>query len=77
MFTLRYVLPAGALSVKVSGVAPLCGHSCRTPPGKCSAEATGAERDRLLTVSVAQSKSAGCSLTVRRVPVDFRLHRSV
>ncbi len=71
------VHPAGLLSAKLSAEACSCGHRSPTPPGRCSAEATGAETDRLLNVSVAQRTSAGCSPTARRVLVDCRLRRSV
>lgn len=70
------VLPAGDLSATPSRVACSCGHRSPTPPGKCSAEATGAETDPHLFVSVAQRMSRGCSQTARWGPEVCRLHRS-
>ena len=70
------VLSAGVLSVKLNEVASSCGRRSPTPPGKCSAEETGAKTDPHLTVSVAQRTSAGCSLTAQEELVDCRLHRS-
>lgn len=70
------VLPAGDLSATLSRVACSCGHRSPTPPGKCSAEATGAETDPHLFVSVAQRMSGGCSQTARWEPEVCHLHRS-
>lgn len=62
--------------MEVCGAVCSCVHMSPTPPGRCSTEATGAETDPLLSVSVAQKTSAGCSPTAHRVPVDCHLRRS-
>jgi len=66
-----------ANSVMQSGVACSWGHRYLTPPGRCSAEETGAEKDPHLNVSAAQRTSVGCSPSAPRALVGFHLRRSV
>lgn len=69
-------LPAGDLSVTQSRVACSCGHRSPSPPGKCSAGATGAETVPHLFVSVAQRMPGGCSQTAHWGLEVYHLHRS-